>query len=97
MFRITALDPAFPMFYIMRLFPHLSKNDAQFVDVIHTDAWFYGAPFATGTADFWPNSGKTLQPGCPKRNHKLLTDNGKLFLISFRPIVRKYLFTWLFY
>lgn len=45
------------------------------VDVIHTDAWLYGAPVTTGTADFWPNSGKTLQPGCPKRNYKMLTDN----------------------
>jgi hypothetical protein len=26
--------------------------------------------------DFWPNNGKTLQPGCPKRNYKFLTDNG---------------------
>lgn len=47
------------------------------VDVIHTDAGLYGAPRSTGTVDFWPNSGKTLQPGCPKRNYKLLTDNGK--------------------
>lgn len=46
------------------------------VDVIHTDAWLYGAPVSTGTIDFWPNSGKTLQPGCPKRNYKMLSDNG---------------------
>lgn len=45
------------------------------VDVIHTDAWLYGAPVSTGTVDFWPNGGKTLQPGCPKRNYKMLTDN----------------------
>lgn len=47
------------------------------VDVIHTDAGLYGAPRSTGTVDFWPNSGKTLQPGCPKRDYKLLTDIGK--------------------
>lgn len=64
------------MFYVMRVYAPLNKNDAEFVDVIHTDAWFYGAPFSTGTVDFWPNGGKTLQPGCPKRNYKPLTDNG---------------------
>lgn len=48
------------------------------VDVIHTDAGLYGAPRSTGTVDFWPNSGKTLQPGCPKRDYKLLTDIGKI-------------------
>lgn len=37
------------------------------VDIIHTDAGIYGQPIATGTVDFWPNDGKTLQPGCPIR------------------------------
>lgn len=74
--RISALDPAFPLFYLTAgLAAHLSKHDAEFVDVIHTDAWLYGAPSSTGTADFWPNGGKTLQPGCPKRNYKMLSDN----------------------
>lgn len=49
------------------------------VDVIHTDAWLYGAPVSTGTVDFWPNGGVTLQPGCPKRNYKMLSDNGLKF------------------
>lgn len=56
------------------------------VDVIHTDAWLYGAPVSTGTIDFWPNSGKTLQPGCPRRNYKMLSDNGNNY------ILRSYLF-----
>lgn len=73
--RISALDPAFPPFYTGGLTKHISKKDAEFVDIIHTDAWIYGAPFSTGHADFWPNSGKTLQPGCPRRNYKMLTDN----------------------
>lgn len=77
-FRISALDPAFPPFYPGVLVAHLSEKDAEFVDVIHTDAWLYGAPVSTGTADFWPNNGKTLQPGCPKRNYKPLTDNGNV-------------------
>lgn len=73
--RISALDPAFPPFYPAIGVTALSEKVAEFVDVIHTDAWLYGAPFRTGTVDFWPNSGKTLQPGCPKRNYKPLTDN----------------------
>lgn len=72
--RLSALDPAFPLFY-GTFSNHLSKHDAEFVDVIHTDAWIYGAPVSTGTADFWPNGGTTLQPGCPKRNYKPLSDN----------------------
>ena len=77
-FRISALDPAFPPFYPGVFVTHLSDKDADFVDVIHTDAWLYGAPVSTGTVDFWPNKGKTLQPGCPKRNYKPLTDNGEI-------------------
>ncbi|XP_035434073.1 inactive pancreatic lipase-related protein 1 isoform X2 [Spodoptera frugiperda] len=65
--RLTALDPAFPAFYpdgvVME---HVSAKDADFVDVIHTDAGGYGAPVRTGTADFWPNGGKSIQPGCPR-------------------------------
>ncbi|KAG4068164.1 hypothetical protein HA402_001589 [Bradysia odoriphaga] len=72
--RISALDPAFPPFYPAIGTTAISKNDADMVDVIHTDAGLYGAPRSTGTVDFWPNSGKTLQPGCPKRDYKLLTD-----------------------
>lgn len=73
--RISALDPAFPPFYPGLFYKPLNKKDAELVDVIHTDAWLYGAPVSTGTVDFWPNNGKTLQPGCPKRNYKMLTDN----------------------
>ncbi|XP_049868423.1 inactive pancreatic lipase-related protein 1 isoform X2 [Pectinophora gossypiella] len=65
--RLTALDPAFPAFYpdgvVME---HVSAKDAEFVDVIHTDAGGYGAPVRTGTVDFWPNGGKSIQPGCPR-------------------------------
>jgi hypothetical protein len=73
--RITALDAAFPLFYPAILGQHLSANDAEMVDVIHTDGWIYGTPVSTGTADFWPNGGNLLsQPGCPQRNFQLLSD-----------------------
>ncbi|VVC88392.1 unnamed protein product [Leptidea sinapis] len=41
------------------LMEHVSEKDAEFVDIIHTDAGAYGAPVRTGTADFWPNGGKS--------------------------------------
>ncbi|XP_077288536.1 phospholipase A1-like [Arctopsyche grandis] len=62
--RITGLDPAFPLFYPGLVMEHIDKNDAEFVDIIHTDAGFYGAPMVTGTIDFWPNNGARFQPGC---------------------------------
>lgn len=75
--RITSLDPAFPQFYPAVGVTPVNKHDAEFVDIIHTDAFLYGAPVSTGTVDFWPNGGRTLQPGCPRRNYKFLSDNGK--------------------
>ena len=36
--RISGLDPAGPMFQDMPTFVRLDPSDAQFVDVIHTDA-----------------------------------------------------------
>ncbi|KAI5636168.1 lipase domain-containing protein [Phthorimaea operculella] len=65
--RLTALDPAFPAFYPNGIvMDHVSSSDAEFVDVIHTDAGGYGAPVRTGTVDFWPNGGNSVQPGCPR-------------------------------
>ncbi|KAG5669188.1 hypothetical protein PVAND_017082 [Polypedilum vanderplanki] len=64
LFRISALDPAFPGFYPSTVYKALNKFDAKFVDVIHTNGMEMGAPVSTGSVDFWPNSGKNLQPGC---------------------------------
>lgn len=72
--RISALDPALPSTFTSSC---INKNDAKFVDIIHTDAWLYGTATSTGHADFWPNGGKSLQPGCPKRSFILsLSDIG---------------------
>jgi pancreatic triacylglycerol lipase len=65
--RITGLDPAFPLFYPGWIAGHLNENDADLVDVIHTDGIIYGTPFTTGTVDFWPNGAFIYQPGCPER------------------------------
>jgi hypothetical protein len=38
--------------------------EAQFVHVIHSDTFFYGASKSIGHVDIYPNSGK-FQAGCP--------------------------------
>ncbi|KOB79144.1 Vitellogenin [Operophtera brumata] len=71
--RLTGLDPAYPGFYPPILGQPVSKADATFVDIIHTDGGGYGAPGKTGHADFWPNGGHAKQPGCLSAT-VLLTD-----------------------
>lgn len=62
--RITALDPALPGFTFEGI-PNLGPEDAELVDVIHTDAGFFGFTRQNGHIDFWPNNGTRVQPGCP--------------------------------
>ncbi|XP_034257115.1 pancreatic triacylglycerol lipase-like [Thrips palmi] len=63
--RITGLDPAMPLFEI---FPgrdgHLDNTDAEFVDVIHTCGGALGFLDNIGHADYYPNGGTPMQPGC---------------------------------
>ncbi|XP_060593386.1 inactive pancreatic lipase-related protein 1-like isoform X2 [Ruditapes philippinarum] len=64
--RITGLDPAGPAFEYWPEITRLDKNDAVFVDVIHTDGDLVGGigmMRAVGHIDFYPNGGK-VQPGC---------------------------------
>ncbi|CAG9789878.1 unnamed protein product [Diatraea saccharalis] len=55
--RITGLDPAFPLFDKLPLIQRLDPTDADFVDVIHTDAGIFGnfpkllASYQTNTSD----------------------------------------------
>lgn len=57
----------------------LSANDAEFVDVIHTDGGLLGYPWPQGHADFFPNGGIPLQPGCA---HQELSKNRWFGVIS---------------
>lgn len=63
--RITAMDPAEPLFTDAELIVRLDRNDAKFVDVIHTDTLpitlgGLGMPAAIGHVDFYPNGGKSV-------------------------------------
>ncbi|XP_050552097.1 pancreatic triacylglycerol lipase-like [Spodoptera frugiperda] len=61
--RISSLDPAGPCFSNLEVDLRLSKEDANFVDVIHTDAGVFGLNEAIGHVDFYPNGGSE-QPNC---------------------------------
>lgn len=58
------MDPAGPLFKKWPKEVRLDAGDAEFVDVIHTDAGIFGFPRSVGHADFWPNQGVSPQPGC---------------------------------
>lgn len=58
------LDPAAPAFTtFVKVNRILNKNDAEFVDVIHTTD-FLGLTNPIRHADFYPNGGVSPQPGC---------------------------------
>ena len=60
---LSGLDPASLYFITDQTSFRLDESDAQYVDVIHTDAGVFGNSLASGHTDFWPNGGGS-QPGC---------------------------------
>lgn len=74
--KIIALDPARRAFYpVSESFGAISKSDAEFVQVIHTNGGDLGVRRITGTVDFYPNGGE-LQPGCDQGYiSKILKEN----------------------
>ncbi|CAK1555946.1 unnamed protein product [Leptosia nina] len=62
--RITGLDPALPLFENVPLAQRLDPTDAEFVDIIHSDAGIFGYNRPCGHVDFFPNGGVSPQPGC---------------------------------
>ena len=65
--RITGLDPAGPLFG-HNASERLDKNDAEFVDIIHTDK-ILGLDLPIGHVDFYPNGGES-QPSCSKHKKR---------------------------
>lgn len=63
--RIIALDPAGPLFDNRPEDKRLNKNDAEIVEVLHSDGGTFGFLKSCGTIDFFPNGGSS-QPGCKR-------------------------------
>lgn len=63
---VSGLDPAYPGFELLSAFTggRLEATDADFVDVIHTCGGALGLLDPVGQADFYPNGGTPMQPGC---------------------------------
>lgn len=61
--RITGLDPALPFFASPNTEWKLDEEDADFVDVIHTNAGLFGKIERCGHVDFYFNGGQA-QPKC---------------------------------
>ncbi|XP_052872169.1 vitellogenin-1-like [Anopheles cruzii] len=70
--RITGLDPANPCFNEGESLSGIQRGDADFVDIIHTNAKVLGKRDPIGDADFYPNGVVSVQPGCldPSCSHK---------------------------
>lgn len=51
--RITGLDPAMPLFVTAEADNKLDASDAEFVDVIHTNALVQGKIERSGDVDFY--------------------------------------------
>uniref|UniRef100_A0A2M4ASZ5 Putative lipase n=2 Tax=Anopheles triannulatus TaxID=58253 RepID=A0A2M4ASZ5_9DIPT len=60
---IVGLDPASPLFRVKKPTERLSADDAQYVEIIHTNGKALGFYRNIGQADFYPNGG-VKQPGC---------------------------------
>ncbi|XP_025077770.1 pancreatic lipase-related protein 2-like [Pomacea canaliculata] len=81
--RITGLDPAGPNFETYDKLVKLDRDDALFVDVIHTNAkpivlGGLGTAEMCGDADFFPNGGVEM-PGCADGVSLVLKTLGDLF------------------
>jgi len=63
--RVTGLDPALPGFHMLSSEKtRLDPTDAVFVDIIHSCGGVLGFLQPLGKADFYPNAGTAVQPGC---------------------------------
>lgn len=89
--RITAWEPAMPLYVPYNPANALSKNDAKMVDVHHTDSFVFGMGEAIGTVDFYPNGGMRPQPGCTDILANILQ------ILSGKLIACKFLFIFYFF
>lgn len=64
--RISVFDPP----AVFPLGARVNQNDAEFVEIIMTDAWFYSAPKSTGTVNFWPMCHRIKSKSPSNGNHQ---------------------------
>lgn len=81
---ILALDPALPLFVTSSNDRKVDASDANFVDVLHTNALEKGKLEACGHVDFYANGGIT-QPGC-----KSTPEHSKITFVHFYLLSRLY-------
>lgn len=62
--RITALDPAGPLYLLAGPNDRLANTDADLVVALHTDGGVLGYLGEIGNIDFYANGGTPHQPGC---------------------------------
>lgn len=62
--RVTGLDPANPCFYDGNKLPGLTKGDAKYVDIIHTNPGYAGTAEEVGDADFFVEGLNPIKSGC---------------------------------
>lgn len=65
---LQGLDPAGPLFHYKPTPQRLDETDGEFVLVIHTAGDLIGVIRTSGDVDFYPNGGRSPQPGCEEDN-----------------------------
>lgn len=81
--RISALDPAEPLFGNTDAVVRLDQSDAKFVDVVHSDIipfvkGGFGMRQSIGHVDFYPNGGYN-QPGCNQQVENFMETENSFF------------------
>lgn len=81
---ISGLDPAGPDFEVpvRDKNSRLSDDDANIVEVVHTNIGMNGFANAIGTIDFYVNGGGPVQPGCSELGRKFDVINSSNLLGS---------------
>lgn len=74
------MDPAGPFFYLEVQEDRLARSDAEFVEVLHTDAGRLGFEASLGHADYWSNGGHE-QVGCPNDDIVGNCSHGRAFVL----------------
>lgn len=87
--RITALDPAGPLYQNIHKDDRLDETDATFVDVIYTNQGRLGYDGNLGHVHFYPNNGRT-QPNCDYILNDLELENIAKVALEYSKLKKSY-------